>query len=103
MGMRALLAAPALLLLVLFALSNTKSMHLGLWPTDLVLEAPASVVILCAMGVAFLAGGALVWMNEISGRRRTRRAEDMVKLLEEQVRELKARLPVAPLLPPPGS
>ncbi len=33
--MRALIAAPFLLLLVLFALSNGQSVQFGLWPTDL--------------------------------------------------------------------
>ena len=100
--MRALIAVPALLLLILFALSNTAPVRLGLWPTDLNLEAPVSLVILSAMGLAFLIGGAIVWMNELGQRRRARHAEEMVKLLEAQVQDLKARLP-ATTVPPPGS
>jgi putative membrane protein len=97
--LRLLITAPILLLLVLFALSNTAPVRLGLWPTGLSLEAPLSLVILAGMALAFLVGGLLVWISELAQRRRARRAEHAIRLLEAQVRELKARLP-APMLPP---
>lgn len=96
--MRLLIAVPFLLLLVLFALSNTGPVRLGFWPTDYAIEAPLSLAILFATGIAFLFGGLVVWLNELGQRRRARRAEHAVKLLEEQVRDLKARL-----APPPGT
>jgi uncharacterized integral membrane protein len=98
--MRLLLLSPFLLLLVLFALSNTASVRLGLWPTGWSLEAPLSLAILGAMAVAFLIGGLLVWITELRYRRRARRAEQAVRLLEAQVQALKARLPQAALGPP---
>jgi len=45
------------------------------------------------MAVAFLAGGMLVWVSELGQRRRARRAEHAMRLLEAQVQELKSRLP----------
>lgn len=96
--MSLLVAIPFLLLLVLFALSNRAPVHLGLWPTDFALELPLSLAILSGMAIAFLVGGALVWMSALAQRRRARQAEQAVRLLEEQVRDLKARLPQ---LPPP--
>ena len=98
--MRFLIAAPFLLLLVLFALSNTGTVQLALWPTDLALRAPLSLVVLGGMAIAFLIGGLLVWGTELAQRRRARRAEYTVRLLEVQVQELKARL-AEPALPPP--
>ena len=98
--MRLLIALPLLLLLVLFALSNTEPVRLGLWPTDYVLQAPLSLAVLGGMAIAFLAGGAIVWVSELGQRRRARQAEQSVRLLEAQVQELKARLP-QPQLPPP--
>jgi putative membrane protein len=95
--MRLLIALPFLLLLVLFALSNTAPVRLRLWPTDYALELPLSLAVLGAMAIAFLLGGALVWLSELAQRRRARRAEQAVRLLEAQVQELKARLPQAPL------
>jgi putative membrane protein len=98
--LRLLIAAPFLLLLVLFALSNTAAVRLTLWPTDLSLEWPLSAAILAAAALAFLLGGLLVWINELGQRRRARRAEHTVRLLEDQVRELRSRVPASALLPP---
>ncbi len=94
--MRLVIAAPFLLLLVLFALSNTTPVALGLWPTDLALRLPLSLAVLAGMALAFLAGALLVWGETLRQRRRARRAEARVRLLE-------ARLPAgapAPLNPP---
>jgi putative membrane protein len=95
---RLAIVIPLLVLLVLFALSNTATLKLGLWPTDYTLEWPASAVILVAMAVAFLAGAFMVWFTELSQRRRARQAEHAVALLEEQVKALKAQ--VTPATPP---
>jgi lipopolysaccharide assembly protein A len=99
--MRLLIAAPFLLLLVLFVLSNRGPVAIGLWPTDYSWEVPLSVALLVAAAIAFLFGALLVWITELNQRRRARRAEAMVLLLEEQVRELKTRLASPPLMPPP--
>ncbi len=77
--MRLLIALPLLLLLVSFALSNTADVRLGLWPTDLALEMPVSLVVIGAMAVAFLVGGLLVWISELAVRRRARHAEQTVR------------------------
>jgi uncharacterized integral membrane protein len=95
--MRLLIALPLLLLLVLFALSNTAPVRLHLWPTDYALELPLSLAVLGGMAIASLAGGLTVWISELAQRRRARRAEQTVRLLEAQVQELKARLPQVPL------
>ena len=97
--MRLLIAVPLLILLVLFVLSNRAPVRLGLWPTDYVLELPLSLTLVGAMAVAFLAGGLLVWLTELPRRRRARRTEEQVRLLEAQVEELKARQPALPTLP----
>ena len=49
------------------------------------------------MAIAFLAGGAIVWLSELGQRRRARHAEQTVRLLEAQVQDLKTRLPQVPL------
>jgi uncharacterized integral membrane protein len=98
--MRLLIALPLLLLLVLFALSNTAPVRLGLWPTDYVLQVPLSLAVLAGMTVAFLAGAVLVWLSALGMRRRARQAERAVRLLEAQVEELKARSPRLHLSPP---
>ena len=104
--MRLLIAVPLLLLLVLFALSNRKPVPVGLWPTDLVFDVPLSLAVLVAMGAAFLVGALFVWFSALAQRARARRAEAQVRLLDEQLAELKARLARAdanaPSLPPPA-
>jgi lipopolysaccharide assembly protein A len=97
--LRIVIALPLLLVLVLFALSNTETVRLGIWPTDYSMELPLSIAILGAMAAAFLVGGFIVWMAELGQRRRARRAEHAVRLLEAQVLELKARLPAIDALP----
>ena len=97
--MRLLISLPILLLLVLFALSNTAPVQIGIWPTGLSLHAPLSLVVLGGMAIAFLLGGILVWFAELGQRRRARRAERTIRALEAQVQELKARVP-QPALPP---
>jgi putative membrane protein len=97
--MRLLIALPPLLLLVLFALSNRQPVPLKIWPADYTLVLPLSLAVIGGMAVAFLAGGLLVWMSALAQRRRARKAEQTVRLLEAQVQELKARLP-QPLMPP---
>ena len=98
--LRILIAAPLLLLLVSFALSNSAPVRLGLWPTDFSIAPPLSIAILVAMAVAFLLGALFLWVEALALRRRARRAEYAQRLLEAQVQELKARL-AGPPLPPP--
>ncbi len=92
--MRLLIGLPLLLLLVLFALSNTAPINLGLWPFGYTLQVPLSLAVLGGMAVAFLIGALLVWLSELGMRRRARQAEQMVQLLEAQVAELKSRMPL---------
>lgn len=87
--------------LVLFLLSNTEIVRLGLWPTDYSIEVHLSLAILIAMAIAFLLGALVVWMSELSQRRRARRAEQTVRLLEAQIEALQARVTPS-LLPPAG-
>jgi len=98
--MRLLILAPFLLLLVLFALSNTGEARLGLWPTGWLLQAPLSLIVLGAMALAFLLGGVLVWVAELGQRRRARRAEQAVRRLEAELRDLRSRPQQASLGPP---
>ncbi|MDA8049994.1 MAG: LapA family protein [Rhodospirillales bacterium] len=95
--MRLLLATPFLLLLVLFALSNTEPVALGLWPTDLGFRLPLSLAVLGAMAIAFLAGGLLVWSEALRQRRRAKRAEASARLLETR---LLNAAPTTPLILP---
>jgi uncharacterized integral membrane protein len=94
--LRIIVAAPILLLLVLFALSNPQPTEFKFWPTDYVVSLPLSLAVLGAMGVAFILGAVPLWFSALGARRRARRAEHTAGLLEAQVAELKAKLAIAP-------
>jgi putative membrane protein len=82
---RYLIGVPLLALIVLFALSNTQVVRLGLWPFDFQLELPLSLAVLTGMGFAFLAGGLVVWIGGLGQRHRAREAEHKARLLEAQL------------------
>nr|WP_294547749.1 LapA family protein [uncultured Rhodopila sp.] len=86
--------------LVLFALSNQELVPLALWPTDYSIEVPLAIAILVALGLGFLLGAFVVWFSALTHRRRARRAERKVRLLEAHVDSLKARTGSAASLPP---
>jgi lipopolysaccharide assembly protein A len=86
--------------LVVFALSNTEVVRLGLWPTDYAIDVHISLAILIAMAIAFLLGAMVVWISELGQRRRARHAERTVRLLEAQIQDLKARSGSMMSLPP---
>jgi putative membrane protein len=91
---RWIVGIPLLLVMVLFALSNTQPVDLDLFPLGhLPFELPLSVTILAALAVGFLLGGLLVRIGELRHRRAARRAEHAVRLLEAKHEELKARSP----------
>jgi putative membrane protein len=99
--MRLLLTLPVLLLLVLFALSNTGPVRLGVWPTDWSVELPVAVAVLTVAGVAFVAGALIVWLGQFGRRAALRRAEQKIRRLEIQLRDLQpgadaGRRPIGP-------
>ncbi|MGI4975432.1 MAG: LapA family protein [Janthinobacterium lividum] len=91
--LRVILMLPVLLVLVIFALSNTASATFGFWPTDLALEAPLSVAVLVIAAVFFVAGAVIAWSGTLGQVRRARRAEAEVRRLEAQVELLRPRAP----------
>ena len=91
--LRALLLVPFLLVLIAFAISNPQPVTLGLWPTDITLEAPLSLAVLIIAGVFFFLGALIVWIPGLATRGRARRAEKRLSALEA---ELAARTKAAP-------
>lgn len=90
--LRLIIAAPFLLVVVLFALSNRQPTTFTLWPTDYALTVPLSISVLIAMAAAFVVGALVTWVSAVGARMRARRAEHTARLLEAQVAELKAKL-----------
>ena len=86
--LRWLIAAPFLLLLVLFVLSNTEPVTLRLWPTDLSLPVPLAIAVLGGMAIGLLAGALILWFGKLSARHAASRAESRIAALEAQLRQV---------------
>jgi uncharacterized integral membrane protein len=104
--MRILLVVPVLIVLIAFALSNRQVVQLGLWPTDIIIDAPLSTTILVAAGLFFIVGALMTWGASVVTASRARQAERTVRQLEAEVRALKSQprsAGTAMALPPPGA
>ncbi|WP_439580093.1 LapA family protein [Elioraea sp.] len=96
----------AAVLVVLFVVSNTSAVAIGLWPFDARLVLPLSVAVLAIAAVAFLFGAAITWFAGMPHRAKARRLERSVEVLQAEVGTLKdslaraeARRPAAPHTP----
>lgn len=98
---RALILAPLLFLMVLFALSNPQPVHLGIWPTDFGIDLPLSISLLLFAAIGLLVGALMVWIGKIGAHLKVRRTQQSVRMLEAQVADLKQRLADAEAKPAP--
>ena len=89
-------ALPFILLLIVFALSNAGTVALGLWPTDLSVDVPLSLAVLGAGAVFFILGALVVGIGSLNQRRRARRAENRIRLLEGELESLRLRPAIGP-------
>ena len=89
---RWLLIGPLLLVLVLFALSNTAPVPVRFWPFDLAWETPLAVAVLSVSAFAFLLGALVTWMASRGARRRARRLAQTVRQLESELAQLRAQV-----------
>jgi uncharacterized integral membrane protein len=90
-----LVAAPLMLLAVLFAVTNRDVIELGLWPLPWVVSAPVYVIALIALAVGFLAGAIVVWISGGKRRGRARAAERKILDQAREISELRRRLEAA--------
>ncbi|WP_419898381.1 lipopolysaccharide assembly protein LapA domain-containing protein [Roseomonas sp. USHLN139] len=86
-----LLTALLLLLLVLFAISNSGAVLLRLWPLDLVWEVPLAGAVLGAAAISFLLGALVAWGGALRYRRRAWKMQRAAQLLEAELAELRAQ------------
>jgi uncharacterized integral membrane protein len=86
-----LLAAPLLLILVLFAVSNTAPVALQFWPFDIAWEMPLAGAVLGAAFLAFLLGALLAWGSGLHYRARARKLQHAARLLEAELADLRGR------------
>lgn len=106
--LRALIAFPALIFIVIFALSNQQLVTLGMWPTGISIEVPLAWAVLGISGLAFIIGALMTWGGQLRARGRARRAERQTEQLQDQVQQLqeqasrRTQTAVTALLAPSG-
>jgi lipopolysaccharide assembly protein A len=89
--MRWVLFLPLLILIALFALSNTQEVELRLWPFDLGWASPLGIAVLLLSGVGFLLGASIAWAAALPARRRARELQNAARLMEAELAGYKAR------------
>ena len=83
-ALRVALAAVAIVVIVIFELSNRQVVSVGFWPFGLLGDAPLSLVVLAVSAAFFLAGAFLGGRGTAAARRRARRAESRLRTIEAQ-------------------
>jgi lipopolysaccharide assembly protein A len=89
--MRWLLILPLVLLVVLFALSNTEPVRLTIWPLDVAWEAPASLAVLGFGAAAFLLGAGVAWLAAFPYRRRVRELQQQARIIQAELDATRTR------------
>lgn len=90
-----LVAAPLMIVAVLFAISNMGPVTLELWPFSGRLTVPVYLVAFGVFAVGFFAGGFVAWIGAGKSRGRARAAERKVRDEEREIADLKRRLEAA--------
>ncbi|AHC73842.1 hypothetical protein P856_631 [Candidatus Endolissoclinum faulkneri L5] len=76
---------------ILFAVSNWKSISLKLWPLPGVLDIPMSLVFVLALVIGFIVGAVIAWSWGFNHNMRANRAEKRLKTLESELTFMRVR------------
>lgn len=90
-----LIAAPLLVAVPLFAISNLDNVKLSIWPLPFEVELPVFVIALIGLAVGFIAGGVVAWFSAGRARTRARAAERAVRSRDVEIEDLRRRVQTA--------
>lgn len=95
--LKALVLLPIALLVILLAVANRAPVLLSFdpfakGPPDLALSAPLYGVLLAAVAVGMLLGGAATWLSSGRGRRQVRSSRREIQRLKSETERLRAEL-----------
>jgi len=85
------IAAPLLVAVPLFAISNLGIVELSIWPLPFVVHVPIFVVALAGLAVGFFAGGIVAWFGAGRARARARSAERAVRSRDIEIEDLRRK------------
>ena len=80
---------PVAVVAVAFAVSNRDAVAVALWPFPGSLAAPLYAIVLAAVVVGFLAGGAVAWLSAGRARRQARRSTRRAESAEDTLSRLR--------------
>jgi uncharacterized integral membrane protein len=86
-----LIAAPLLVAVPLFAISNLEPVELSIWPLPFAVRVPVFVVALAGLAVGFFAGGIVAWFGAGRARARARAAERAVRSRDIEIEDLRRK------------
>ncbi len=87
-----IITLPITVLAILFALSNSATTQVKMWPLPWVAELPLYLLILGCLLLGFLLGAVVAWISGASRRRRVRSLAATVRAQAEEIGALKAEV-----------
>lgn len=87
-----LVALPAGLVLVAFAVVNRHAAVIDFWPLPFKVDAPLSAALMIVLVAGVVWGGAASWLASGAGRRRGREAARRAEWLDSEARRLRERV-----------
>ena len=87
-----IVAAPIVILVLWFAVSNLGPITLRLWPFPFDLTIPIAVLTLIQLFIGFLLGAIVTWIGDRHRRRETRRLVRRTAELEQSLAETERKL-----------
>lgn len=87
---------PLAIVVGIFAVENRAPLSLEIWPLPGVHQMWASVWILGLLAIGTIVGMVIGWLAGTGPRRRARRAERTVRMLERQIADRDSQTPTAP-------
>lgn len=85
-----IVTVPLAAIVIVFAVNNRDAVMLDLWPFDIVIAAPAFLLVLGTAVLGFVAGGCVVWLTAFGRQREARRHERRIDTLEREIGRLQA-------------
>lgn len=77
---------PLLVVVIVFAISNSQEISISLWPLPFMIEMPFYLSILIVGFVFFLFGGMIAWLPHVGVRHKLKITQKRVKDLEEDLK-----------------
>lgn len=87
-----IITLPLLAIAVIFAVQHRERVELDLWPLPMQVEPPLYLLVLLAIFVGFMIGGAVTWVSQGRHRRRARERAYQVEALERELATTRQKL-----------